>query len=177
MRLTAINALDRDAFVALLGGIFEHSPWVAAASWEARPFASVDALHAAMVAAVDRQGEARQLELLRAHPELAGKAAIRGELTDDSAQEQAGAGLDRCSPEEFARLQALSAAYNTKFGFQFIIAVKGLDRAGIVQQFATRLEHDPATEFREALAQVANIARLRLIALIKNSIGEAGAPA
>ena len=80
MRLTAINALDRDAFVALLGGIFEHSPWVAAASWEARPFASVDALHAAMVAAVDRQGEARQLELLRAHPVLAGKAAIRGEL-------------------------------------------------------------------------------------------------
>src|SRR5438132_900841 len=122
MRLTAINALDRDAFVALLGGIFERSPWVAAASWQARPFASVDALHAAMVAAVDRQGEARQLELLRAHPELAGKAAIRGELTDDSAQEQAGAGLDRCSPEEFARLQALNAAYNTKFGFPVAMA-------------------------------------------------------
>jgi 2-oxo-4-hydroxy-4-carboxy-5-ureidoimidazoline decarboxylase len=167
MRLAAINALDRDAFVALLGGVFEHSPWVAAASWDMRPFASTDALHAAMVAAVDRLGETRQLKLLRAHPELAGKAAIRGKLTDDSAQEQAGAGLDRCSPEELARLQALNAAYNTKFGFPFIVAVKGLDRAGIIQQFATRLEHDPATEFREALAQVARIARLRLTALIE----------
>jgi 2-oxo-4-hydroxy-4-carboxy-5-ureidoimidazoline decarboxylase len=166
LRLAAVNALDREAFVALLGGIFEHSPWVAAAAWEVRPFASTDSLHAAMVAAVDRAGEARQLELLRAHPELAGKAAIRGELTDDSAQEQASAGLDRCSPEEFARLQALNATYNAKFGFPFIVAVKGLDRAGVLQQFAARLEHDPAAEFREALAQVAKIARLRLIALI-----------
>jgi 2-oxo-4-hydroxy-4-carboxy-5-ureidoimidazoline decarboxylase len=166
LRLAAVNALDREAFVALLGGIFEHSPWVAAAAWEVRPFASTDALHAAMVAAVDRAGEARQLELLRAHPELAGKAAIRGELTDDSAQEQASAGLDRCSPEEFARLQALNATYNAKFGFPFIVAVKGLDRASVLQQFAARLEHDSATEFREALAQVAKIARLRLIALI-----------
>jgi len=166
LRLAAVNALDREAFVALLGGIFEHSPWVAAAAWEVRPFASTDALHAAMVAAVDRAGEARQLELLRAHPELAGKAAIRGELTDDSAQEQASAGLDRCSPEEFARLQALNATYSAKFGFPFIVAVKGLDRAGVLQQFAARLEHDPAAEFREALAQVAKIARLRLIALI-----------
>ena len=166
LRLAAVNALDREAFVALLGGIFEHSPWVAAAAWEVRPFASTDALHAAMVAAVDRAGEARQLELLRAHPELAGKAAIRGELTDDSAQEQASAGLDRCSPEEFARLQALNATYSAKFGFPFIVAVKGLDRAGVLQQFAARLEHDSATEFREALAQVAKIARLRLIALI-----------
>jgi 2-oxo-4-hydroxy-4-carboxy-5-ureidoimidazoline decarboxylase len=166
MRLAAVNALDREAFVALLGGIFEHSPWVAAAAWDARPFASTDSLHAAMVAAVDRAGEARQLELLRAHPELAGKTAIRGELTDDSAQEQASAGLDRCSPEEFARLQALNATYNAKFGFPFIVTVKGLDRASILQQFATRLEHDPATEFREALAQVAKITRLRLIALI-----------
>jgi len=166
LRLAAVNALDREAFVALLGGIFEHSPWVAAAAWEVRPFASTDALHSAMVAAVDRAGEARQLELLRAHPELAGKAAIRGELTDDSAQEQASARLDRCSPEEFARLQALNATYNAKFGFPFIVAVKGLDRAGVLQQFAARLEHDPAAEFREALAQVAKIARLRLIALI-----------
>src|ERR1700686_4446123 len=98
---------------------------------------------------------------------LSTAGAIRGELTDDSAQEQAGAGLDRCSPEEFARLQALNAAYNAKFGFPFIVAVKGLDRVVITQQFAPRLEHDPATEFREALAQVAKIARLRLIALIE----------
>src|SRR3984893_5202957 len=101
-RMATIDALDREAFVALLGGVFEHAPWVAAASWDMRPFASTDALHAAMVAAVDRLGETRQLELLRAHPELAGKAAIRGELTDDSAQEQAGAGLARCSPDGFA---------------------------------------------------------------------------
>lgn len=166
MTLAGLNKLDRAAFVALLGGIFEHSPWVAEAAWDARPFAGVDALHAAMVAAVDGASEAQRLALLRAHPELAGKAAVLGELTLDSTQEQAGAGLDRCSPEEFARIQSLNIAYNAKFGFPFIVAVKGLDRAGIIARFARRLEHDRATEFAEAQAQVARIARFRLDALI-----------
>jgi 2-oxo-4-hydroxy-4-carboxy-5-ureidoimidazoline decarboxylase len=166
MTLAGLNTMDRAAFVALLGGIFEHSPWVAEAAWEARPFASVEALHAAMVTAVDGASEAQRLELLRAHPELAGNAAVRGKLTPDSTQEQAGAGLDHCSPEEFARIQALNAAYNAKFGFPFVVAVKGLDRTGIIDRFARRLEHDRATEFGEALVQVARIGRLRLDVLI-----------
>ncbi len=166
MTVAGLNTMDRAAFVALLGGVFEHSPWVAEFAWHERPFASVDALHAAMVAAVDRAGEAQQLALLRAHPELAGKAAVRGELTHDSTQEQAGAGLDRCSPEEFVRIQSCNAAYNAKFGFPFIVAVKGLDRAAIIERIARRLGHDRATEFGEALAQVARIARLRLDAML-----------
>jgi 2-oxo-4-hydroxy-4-carboxy-5-ureidoimidazoline decarboxylase len=166
MTLAGLNTMDRAAFVTLLGGIFEHSPWIAEAAWNARPFTTIDALHAAMVAVIDGAGEAQRLALLRAHPELAGKAAVRGELTRNSTQEQAGAGLDRCSPEELARIQSLNAAYNAKFGFPFIVAVKDLDRAGIIDRFADRLEHDRAAEFSEALAQVARIARVRLEALI-----------
>jgi len=161
-----INALDRGAFVATLGGIFEHSPWVADGAFAARPFASVDALHGAMLGVVSAAGEARQLALLRAHPELAGKAAVRGELTADSTTEQAGAGLAACTPGEFARLQALNARYNEKFGFPFILAVKGYDRAGIIAEFARRVEHDRATEFAECLQQIAKITRLRLDTLL-----------
>lgn len=166
MNLAALNALDRAAFVAALGGIFEHSPWVAERSFDALPVASVDALHAAMMAVVRNAPLDLRLSLLRAHPELAGKAAIRGEITTDSASEQSGAGLDRCSPEEFARLTALNAAYNARFGFPFILAVRGYDRAGILREFARRVEHDRDIEFDEALAQVARIARFRLHALV-----------
>lgn len=165
MRIADLNTLDRAAFVATLGGIFEHSPWVAERAVDARPFASVDALHAAMLAAVRGAPAGLQLALLRAHPELAGKAAIRGELTAESTNEQSGAGLDRCSPDEFARLTALNDAYNAKFGFPFILAVKGYDRAGILREFARRVEHDRAAEFDEALAQIARITRFRLDSL------------
>lgn len=166
MQLSKLNACDRPSFVATLGGIFEHSPWVAERAFEARPFPSIDALHGAMVRAMRGAPEATQLALIRAHPELAGKAAIRGELTADSTQEQSGAGLDRCSPEEFARLTDLNASYNAKFGFPFILAVKGHDRASILREFARRLEHDRGEEFEEALAQIACIARFRLDALV-----------
>jgi 2-oxo-4-hydroxy-4-carboxy-5-ureidoimidazoline decarboxylase len=164
--LAEVNALDRAGFLAALGGIFEHSPWVADAAWAARPFADVAALHAAMAAVVRDAGEARQLALLRAHPELAGKAMVRRELAADSASEQAGAGLTQCSPEEFARLTALNERYRAKFGFPFIVAVKGCDRAGILAEFARRVESDRATELAECLAQVARITRMRLDALI-----------
>ncbi|MEP7207065.1 MAG: 2-oxo-4-hydroxy-4-carboxy-5-ureidoimidazoline decarboxylase [Casimicrobiaceae bacterium] len=162
MTLVELNAMEQAAWVAALGGVFEHSPWVAEGVWSRRPFASIDALHAAMVAVVDAAGEARQLALLRAHPELAGKAAVRGELTVESRTEQAGAGLDQCSSDEFGRLQALNSRYNDKFGFPFIVAVKGLDRAGILRELARRLEHDRGIEFAECLRQVARIARFRL---------------
>ena len=166
MTLDELNAIDAAGFVAALGGVFEHSPWVAEAALAKRPFARVEELHRAMVEAVASAGEERQLALIRAHPELAGKVAVRGELTADSRQEQSGAGLTQCSPQEFARLNELNRAYNAKFGFPFIIAVKGLDRAAIIARFAQRIEHDRSTEFREALEQIARIARLRLDAML-----------
>ena len=120
-----------------------------------------------MVAAMRGAPEEAQLALVRAHPELAGKAAIRGELTADSAEEQSGAGLTNCSPREFARLHALNRAYHVKFGFPFILAIKGLDREAIIIRFAERFEHDRATEWEEALQQIAKIARFRLEAMIE----------
>lgn len=165
MTLAEANAMDEEALVAALGGVFEHSPWVARRACAARPFASVAALHGAMVAAVDRASEAEKLALLRAHPELAGRAAIRGEVTADSAREQAGAGLAQCSPEELARIATLNARYRARFGFPFILAVKGYDRAGILAEFERRVDGDRATEFAECLAQVGKIARLRLDAM------------
>jgi 2-oxo-4-hydroxy-4-carboxy-5-ureidoimidazoline decarboxylase len=167
MLLADLNRMDRDAFVAALHGVFEHSPWVAERSAGDRPFASIGALHAAMVAAVERALASEQLTLLREHPDLAGKAAIRGELTPDSAREQHDAGLGQCSPAEYARIHELNRRYSTKFGFPFIMAVKGHDREGILREFARRVEQDRATEFAEALRQVARIARFRLEALIE----------
>jgi 2-oxo-4-hydroxy-4-carboxy-5-ureidoimidazoline decarboxylase len=168
MTLAEINALGRGEFVERLGGIIEHSPWIADAAWPSRPFASVDALHTAMVAALMAAPIETQIVVIRAHPELAGKAAIRGEMTADSKLEQGGAGLTQCSPREFARLSALNRAYKARFGFPFIIAVKGLDRAAIIERFAARLEHDRATEFAEALAQIARISRLRLATMLES---------
>jgi len=168
MKLSEINALDRNDFVAAMGGIFEHSPWVAAAVSSQRPFASVGALHAAMVRAVSAAPEERQLALLRAQPELAGKDAERGELSAASQREQAGAGLTRCSAQELARLHALNHAYTQKFGFPFILSVKGLDRSAIIERFAERLEHGRDLEFREALKQIARITRHRLVAMLSD---------
>ena len=165
MNLADLNFIDDAVFVATLGGIFEHSPWVAERVLTARPYASANALHGLMMAAVRRAPPDLQLALLRAHPELAGKAAIRGELTHDSTNEQSGAGLNQCSPAEFARLTALNAAYNEKFGFPFILAVKGYDRAGILREFSRRFAHDRDAEFEAALAQIARITRFRLDAL------------
>ncbi len=166
MKLDELNALARAAFVARLGGVFEHSPWVAEGAWPRRPFADVGALHAAMCAAVAAAGEAPQLALISAHPELAGGAAIRGELTDASTREQRGAGLDQCSPDEYARLTALNAQYGAKFGFPVIIAVRGHTRTSIIEAMATRLGNDRATELAEALKQIERIARFRLEAMI-----------
>jgi len=166
MTLAELNRMDEAQFVATLGGVFEHSPWVAQRAFAVRPFASVAALHAAMVAAVDSAQESEQLALLRAHPELAGKAAIRGELTADSTKEQSGAGLTHCSAAEFATLTDLNRRYNVKFGFPFILAVKGHDRAGILREFARRVDSDRVTEFGECLAQVRKITRFRLDALV-----------
>jgi 2-oxo-4-hydroxy-4-carboxy-5-ureidoimidazoline decarboxylase len=166
MTIAEINAMDEAAFVAALGGVFEHSPWVARGAHAARPFAGVATLHAAMVAVVDRATEGEKLALLRAHPELAGKAAVRGELTADSTSEQSGAGLANCTPAEFALLNELNDRYNRKFGFPFILAVKGYDRAGIIREFTRRVDDDRAAEIGECLAQIKRITRFRLDALV-----------
>lgn len=157
-----LSHLPREDFVAALGGVFEHSPWVAEAAWAQRPFASIEALHGVMCAVVDAAGSALQLALVKAHPELAGKAAVRGELTAESSREQSGAGLDQCSPEEFERLQKLNRAYREKFGFPFVLAVRGCDRAGVLANFEARMNHSVAEELRESLRQIYRIARFRL---------------
>jgi OHCU decarboxylase len=159
--LAELNALDQAGFVAALGWVFEGSPWVAERAWAARPFASRDALHAALVAVVQAASPEEQLALIRAHPDL-GTRLGRATLSAASVAEQAGAGLDRLSDAEFARFQELNARYRERFGFPFIIAVRHHTRASILAAFEARLQHDAATERATALAEIAEIARLRL---------------
>ena len=164
--LDQLNTMAPSEFVAALSGIFEHSPWVAEVAAAARPFASIDALHKTMSDAVETGGEARQLALINAHPELAGKAAVRGELTAESTREQSGAGLDQCTQEEFDKLLTLNRTYREKFGFPFILAVRGYDRHGIIANFESRVNHSRAEELRASLDQIYRIARFRLDDLI-----------
>lgn len=166
LSLDRINTCSGQEFVAALGAIFEHSPWVAEAVAGERPFASVDDLHAAMVAAIDRAGLEPQLALIRAHPDLAGKAALAGELTAESTSEQKGAGLDRLTPDEFQRFHTLNDAYKARFGFPFILAVRGHDKHSILASFERRLDHSQDEETAEALAQIARIGAFRLHDLI-----------
>jgi 2-oxo-4-hydroxy-4-carboxy-5-ureidoimidazoline decarboxylase len=166
MNLAEVNALDRRAFVGALGGVFEHSPWIAERAHARGPFADLAALHAAMVGVMRAATREEQLALIRAHPELAGRAMVARELTADSAREQSGAGLTACSPEEYARLLELNERYQRKFGFPFILAVKGYDRAGVIAEFARRVERSPDQEFEEALRQIATITGFRLATLL-----------
>ena len=157
--------LSRLEFLTHFGGVYEHSDWVALAmlaSGIGPADNQINHLADRMAAIVDTAGKKRQLALLRAHPELAGKLAIDGGLTADSTAEQASAGLDRCSPEEFAAFRALNTAYGEKFGHPFIIAVRGLTRADILAAFRRRINNDKRTEFATALAEVHKIAHLRL---------------
>ncbi|MDN3557917.1 2-oxo-4-hydroxy-4-carboxy-5-ureidoimidazoline decarboxylase [Halomonas maura] len=159
------SELGRADFVAHYGDIYEHSPWVAELAWERGLDSAQDSpqgLGEAMGRVLREASAERQLDVIRAHPDLAGKTAIAGELTDDSTREQAGAGLDQCTPEEMARFERLNADYKAKFGFPFVMAVKGSDRHAILAAFATRLENDPAEERRTAIEQINRIAGLRL---------------
>jgi N-carbamoyl-L-amino-acid hydrolase len=169
--LASLNTLDARAFVAALNGIYEHSPWIPERAAGRRPFASLAALKLALQQAVDVASDDERLALLRAHPELAGKAAIAGELTQESTGEQAASGLHLCSPGEYAQLHQLNRDYNDKFGFPFILAVKGptgrgLARAAVIETFARRLKNARADELAEALRQVHRIAEIRLNALL-----------
>jgi 2-oxo-4-hydroxy-4-carboxy-5-ureidoimidazoline decarboxylase len=154
--------VSRETFVARHGTLFEHSPWVAEEAYEHGPFADDEALLAEMVAVVRRAPRERQLALIRAHPDLAGRAAIAGELTADSAREQAAAGLDRLTPEEYERFTRTNAAYRERHGFPFVICAREHDKASILAAAAERLDHDTDTEVDVALGEIAKIARLRL---------------
>lgn len=167
MTLNELSELPQAEFTQTLGAIFEHSPWIPERAWVARPFASVDALHRAMVDVMMQADPAEQLALIAAHPELAGREAAAGRLTDASTNEQRGAGLDQCTAEELARLRRLNAAYRERFGFPFVIAVKGRSRHQIMDIMAERLQHDHDTEFTTCLDQIAQIARFRLEAQLK----------
>ena len=148
------------------GGVFEASPWIADAAWEARPFADVEALHAAMVAAVERAPEAQRLALIRAHPDLAGHAAVGGDLTAESAREQAAAGLDRLTPAQYDRITGLTAAYRERFGYPFVVCAREHTADSIVATASARVAAAPRDEQRVALTEIAKIARLRLDDLV-----------
>lgn len=164
--LPIVNNLDRAEFTRTLGGVFENSPWIAERAWSARPFASIDDLHRAMVDVARQAPRSVQLALLRAHPDLAGRAARAREMSASSAAEQASAGLDRLSDHEYERFNRLNAAYRDRFGFPFIIAVRRYDKAGIFAAFEERLGHTVDQEIGAALEQVADITRMRLDRLV-----------
>ncbi|MGZ5894486.1 MAG: 2-oxo-4-hydroxy-4-carboxy-5-ureidoimidazoline decarboxylase, partial [Caldimonas sp.] len=167
LTLEQVNAASEAEFGALLAGIYEHSPWVAERAASRRPFATLARLKRALVEVLDAASHDERLALLRAHPELAGKAMIAKAMTAESAHEQGQAGLTACTPDEFATLQRLNSAYNDKFGFPFMLAVRGprgdgLGKAQIIAAFARRLENHPDFEFEEALRNVHRVAELRL---------------
>lgn len=161
--------IARDEFISRFGGVFEHSPFIAERAFDdgfVGETLDVDRVHTALVAIFRAATPDERLGVLRAHPDLAGRLAIAGELTEDSKKEQAGAGLDRLSPKEHQRFTELNRAYVEKFGFPFIIAVKGLDKQAILSAFEKRIDNSRDAEFETATAQVERIALLRLEALL-----------
>lgn len=160
--IAAVNALSPADFVARFGDVAEHSPWVAEAAATLRPFATREAMIEAFAAAVAAAPHEARLALIRAHPDLAGKAARAGAMAEDSKREQAGVGLDSLTEAEYARFTDLNDRYRTRFGFPFIFAVKGATKTMILDAFEARLVNDPETEFATALAQIERIFRFRL---------------
>ena len=158
--------MTQQEFVRRFGGIYEHSAWVAEeAAAIVDETDDIGAVAAVMADCVDNASVDRQLELIRAHPDLAGKAGIAGNLTEESSTEQSSAGLDRCTPDEFERFQVLNSSYHERFGFPFVMAVRGCSRADILAEFEARLNNHYEEEFETALAEIHKIARLRLEAM------------
>ncbi len=155
--------MTEEEFVGIYGGVYEHSAWVAHAAWkQGIKDLSVKELSKVLADQVNAAGAERQLQLIKEHPDLAGKAAVRGELTPESTSEQASAGIDKCSAEEFARFQFLNGIYKNKFGFPFIMAVKGSNRYEILDAFAIRVGNAYDTEFVTAINEIHKIAVFRL---------------
>jgi 2-oxo-4-hydroxy-4-carboxy-5-ureidoimidazoline decarboxylase len=163
VELAELNALGEREFVALLGGIFEHSPWVARQAFAARPFSSVEALHAAMMAAVRAASRSQQLALVRAHPELAGVEAQAGRLTQDSSSEQARLGFTSLSRDEVLKMAELNRRYRERHGFPCIIALRlHATRDSVTEEMARRIDHPTDAELAAALEQVGHITQGRL---------------
>jgi len=166
LSIQQINQLDEAQFIQTLGGIFEHSPWVAEQAFASRPFESADALHQTMLDIVKGSSVEQRKTLIYNHPELAGREAAAGELTEDSRQEQAAAGLNYCSPQELSSLRSLNQQYREKYGFPFVIAVKQLTRQDILQALEARLQNSPQQEFDRCIDEIGRIAEFRIHQLI-----------
>jgi 2-oxo-4-hydroxy-4-carboxy-5-ureidoimidazoline decarboxylase len=162
MTLAQLNQLDRAPFTAALGHLFEHSPWVAEEAWSKRPFRDATALHAALCATMRAAPVERQVALIRAHPDLAGRLARQRQLTAESTREQASAGLDQLSDEDLAEFQRLNAAYRERFGFPFVICARLNARDAILRVMRERLKNTPEAEHAAALGEIEKIAWLRL---------------
>ena len=160
--LAHLNQADRAAFTAALGHLFEHSPWVAEETWPKRPFASAEALHAALCATMRGAARDRQLALIRAHHDLAGRLARQKKLTAESTREQASAGLDSLTDDELAEFTRQNDVYQAKFGFPFIICARLNAKSAILTAMQTRGGNPPGTEFTTALGEIEKIAWLRL---------------
>jgi OHCU decarboxylase len=168
MTISQLNQLGQAAFIRVVGPVFEHSPWIAEAAWLEKPFASLEQLHNALCGIVRNSGEEIRLALIRSHPDLVGRAALAGSLTRESSNEQAGAGLDRLSPEEVDLFQRQNAAYKNKFGFPFVICARLNKKDTILAGFEQRLKNSREQEVKTALEEIFKIAELRLRDLISN---------
>ena len=164
--LQELNTLNESEFVTLIGPIFEASPWIAKRTWPNRPFDGVDSLHDSLCQSMHKAKEEEKLALIRAHPDLAGRAARQGSLTPESTAEQAGAGLDRLTDQEIASFSRMNQEYRARFGFPFVVCVGEHTKESILASFAARLENDRERETETALAEVCKIARLRLYDLV-----------
>jgi 2-oxo-4-hydroxy-4-carboxy-5-ureidoimidazoline decarboxylase len=162
-----LNGANRAAFTAALGHLFEHSPWIAEETWARRPFRDPAHLHAELAATMHAAPRARQLALINAHPDLAGRLARQNQLTTESAREQSSAGLNRLSADELAEFQRLNADYRARFGFPFIICARLNAKDAILAAMRARLSHSSEAEFAAALLEIEKIARLRLEDLLK----------
>ncbi len=165
--IASLNLLDRPAFTAALGHLFEHSPWIEEETWPRRPFRDAAHLHTELCSTMRAAGLALQLDLIRSHPDLAGRLARQNALTADSTREQASAGLDRLTEAELAEFQRLNEAYLTRFGFPFIICARLNAKSAILAAMRTRSLNDPTLEFVTALGEIEKIARLRLDDLLQ----------
>ena len=166
--LKLINSLSREDFVCVIGPVFEDSPWVADSAWSKRPFKSVDLLHSALCKTVQGAAEDKQVDLIRAHPDLVGRAAQSGTLTPASTSEQASAGLNKLSEAEVAQFQKYNQSYRDKFGFPFVVCARLNKKDAILKGFEARLKNPREEEIKTALAEIEKIAYLRLQDIIES---------
>jgi 2-oxo-4-hydroxy-4-carboxy-5-ureidoimidazoline decarboxylase len=172
LSLDRLNDLDRDEFIQRLGFVFEGPPWIVERAWGSRPFGDLDALHAALVGVMEAAPEEQKVALIRAHPDLVGRAALAGTLTPESTGEQAAAGLGSLSSAEIATFNDLNARYHARFGFPFVICARENKKASILAGFAERLTHSRDEEIAAALREIAKIARLRLLDRLEPTAAE-----